>query len=932
MPAMNVPLVNFNGGEIGGEAIARVDLEVYPTCCEVMENILPLMQGAMIKAPGSEYIGRTYLDSAAIVRPFIFSVDQTRVLEITDSRIDIVQDNAYVDIDGAAATIGTPANNASTGGSSVSVAGQDVTFTCVGNGEAAAYWPITAGEAGVPVTFKFEIERRPLNIRVGTTALLADIELPPFQDTFDLTLAPGVHILTFTPTTNDYFIRARLREQGKAVMKGLTVLAAGGGADGFFIPTPWLAADLPRLRYRQSLDTYWLYHPNYRTRVLERRAATSWSLRLFMPRDGPFEAPNTTDTTLTPAALTGNTTVTASKPLFSATPGRSSVGQLLEITHQGQSEMEIFSAAGQFTENVRVFGTEQNRNLRISVSGTFVADIELQSSVNEADWLTVDTYSSPGSATINDELDNQIIFYRAYCAAFTSGTPTGPTVILTYAGGETTGRGEIVAVTSTTVVEVEVYEDFGKTVASTIWSIGAWSDAQGWPAAGTIDDGRHCLVRDDRFWASVSDDYESFLLGSLPDAALARRFGTGEMNSSRWIESARRLLIGTNGAEIEVSSNALDEPIGPLNNRLRGFDDNGSADTQAMKGSGNRILFVDRTRTKLYQCLFDEQSADQHATDDLTRLHEDIAGLISAAEIEAGEGGFVEIAVQRRPEPRVWCVRADGELAVLLFGPREGVYAWARITAAETTGGAGSFKSVCVIPGKPEDRVHVIVERNIGGQVRVHHERFALQKFPIEVDENGIRHAPDAWRLQAALYSSDEVAEDEFSELHHLEGETVSIWADGRVHPTRVVEGGSITLEAEFNTVIIGLNYIGRWKSVKMAYGAQVGTALTMDKNVGRIGFSVRETPLGAIGYGRNFEEALSRGDPTSDGDDLRDVTSDDEGDFTMDEPVELVSADYTQPFAGVSDIDARVHIVMDTPMPAKILGMVPGVELHEHG
>lgn len=907
---MNVPFVNFAGGEIGKEALARVDLDVYPACAETMENVFPLMQGPMIKAPGSEYIGRTQGDAVAIVRPFIFSVDQTRVLEISDSRIDIVDGNAYVDVDGAAATIGTPANNGSTAGSSVLVSGQNVTFTAAASGEAAAYWPITGGEANTPVTFLFEILRRPLNIRIGTTNVAADIELPGPDGTYELTLDPGTHIITFTPPGTSYYIRARLQQQGKAALSGLRRVAAGG----FYIPAPWLAADLPQLRYRQSLDTFWLYHPNYRTRVLERRSNTSWSLRFLRPLDGPFDAPNTSTTTLAPTAYTGNAIINASASVFAA----DCVGQLIEMTHQGQTVTETFSGASQQTESIRIFGIETARVFTLSISGTFTATIALQRSVNEVDWTTVSTYTSATTTSIDDGFDNQTLYYRLACTAYTSGSPA---VSLTYAAGETTGRAEIIVYNSATQVEVEISpaDNFGKLDATANWSLGAWSNSYGWPAAGTIDNGCHCLIRDDRFWKSVSDDYESFLLGTDPADAMARRFGTGEMNSGLWIEGGKRLLIGTNGAELEVTSNALDEPITATNSRLRGFDDNGSADTQAMKATANRVLFVDRTRAKLLQALYDTESAsDQHDTDDLTRLHNEIAGIID----EESGGGFVEIAFQRRPEPRAYCVREDGEMAVLLFGPREGTYAWARYKAAPTSGGEGLIKSVCVVPGRPEDRVHILVQRVIDGQTRMFHERLALQRFPVveTTDEDGlvVRTAPAAWRLQAALYSTGE-ATDTFSGLDHLEGETVRIWADGRAHASRTVEGGSITLDGDYETVIIGLNYVGYWKSAKLAYGAQMGTALTMDKSVIRLGAVLHDTPLGAVKYGRDWDNATEM---------FR--REDSSGSFLMDVATPFHSEEHNQPFEGASEIDPRICIVMDEPAPVMVQALIPQVELHE--
>lgn len=897
MTASNIPFNTFNGGEIGKEAMARVDLEIYPACAEVMENVFPLMQGPMIKAPGSEYIGQTYHNSTAIVRPFVFSVDQSRVLEITDSRIDIVNGNSYVDIYGAAATIGVPVDNGSTGSSVVNVSSYNVDFHC-GSGEAAAYWPITGGESGKEVTFRFQIERRPLKIRVGTSVGAADISLP--GGVYELTLDPGVHVISFTPSASTYYIRVRLADRGTATMSGLTRLAAGD----FYVPSPWLEADLSSLRYRQSLDTYWLYHPNYRTRVLERRSNTSWSLRFFRPQDGPFEAPNSTDVTLTASTYLGHATVNASASMFSD----DNIGQLLELTHQGQTVVDSFTGVDQASAAIRVFGTETARIFSFNIAGTFTATVVVQRSVNEIDWQDIRTYTAPtGALPENDGLDNQIIYYRLKCTAYTSGTID---VSIVYSAGLTTGRAEIVQLNNSQSVEVEISEQFGSTLPTTTWSLGAWSDSFGWPAAGTLDNGSHCLVRDDRFWKSVADDYESFLLGTEASDAMARRFGTGEMNSARWIESGKRLLLGTSGAELEITSNALDEPITPLNSRLRGFDDNGSADAQAVRGSGNRILFIDRTRARLLQCLFDSQEGDQHDTDDLTRLHNDIAGLIDE---EAGTGGFVEIAFQRRPEPRVWCVRDDGEVAVLLFGPREGVYAWSRWKPAN----GGLVRSVCVVPGRPEDRVHIIIEREVDGEARIYHERIALQRFPVVVGEDGVRTAPDAWRLQSALYSSDETPTDHITGLDHLEGERVSVWADGRVHPSRVVSGGEIELDGEYNTVLVGLNYVGYWKSAKLAYGAQGGTALTMDKQVGRLGFVTLDTPDGAFVYGRSFAAAI-------------DEAQRDGAELTMDSPLELWSSDHSQPFEGASDIDARVCLVMATPAPVTILAMVPAVELHE--
>lgn len=887
---INVPLLSFGGGEIGPEALARVDLEIYPTTGDVYENVLPLITGALIKAPGTEYIGALPDNTAAIVRPFVFNVDQTRVLQIRDGEIRIVDGDAYTALTGAAATIGTPADNTSTGSSSIADSGGNVTFTADG-GEARAYWPIMSGVNGSPTTFRFEIQRRPLKIRIGTTTSAEDI-------LSEITLDPGVHTITFTPTATTYYFRARLDEPGKAKLVSLTRLAAGV----LVVPTPWAAADIPELRMEQSNDVVWFYHPDYRTRVLERRGDTSWSLRLFRPSTGPFEVVNQTDVTMTPGALSGSTTLTSSKARFSA----GSVGQLYELEHQGQREELNATAVDQASDPIRVIGVDESRIFALRVSGTFSGSVKLQKSAgNDIDWQDVTTYSGAASATVDDELPNQIIYYRFICSAYTSGTIECE---LTYAGGSTVGRAEIVEYTSPTQVVIEVLEPFGAVTATTLWSEGAWSTDLGWSAAGAIEESRHWLVRDDRVWGSETDDYEGFQIGADAAEAIARRLGTGDVNTARWIESAAEgLLIGTSGGEIRVSSNAFEEPITPLNVKARSFGDEGSANAQAVR-AGGRVVFIDRTRMRLMQCYYDDDGG-KIDTDDLTRLHERIAGDV---EQDSG-GGFVEIAYQKRPQPRIWAVRSDGQLAVLLYGPKEGVYAWARITGAN----GGLFKSVCVVPGAPEDRVHVLVEREINGSTVTYHERFALQRFEVDTDDDGVKTAPKAWRLQCAL-SSDGAATDSFSGLDHYEGETVRVWGDGRDAGEYVVTGGAITTDREIEYAIIGLDYQGKWRSSKLAYGAQMGTAMTMRKEVGWLGVVTYETPVGAVCYGRTFEDAV-------------DPLEAPEGDGSvMDAPLTLWSQEYAQPFTSANEIDERICLVMNGPAPVTILALIPQVGVAE--
>lgn len=877
--AMNVPLVSFNGGEIGKEAMARVDLDVYSTCAETMENIFPLLTGGMIKAPGTIVSDETPSSGIAIVRPFIYNVDDTLTLEFSDNIIRVDLDGGTIQIDGAAATVSTGADNGSTGSSSVVTTGGAITCYCAIGSIAKGRWAITTAAPSAAATFTFSVNRRPMKVQVGTTTSNANIMA-------ERTLAPGTHVITVTPGAGTYYIQVQLEEPGSAWMLDPVRMAPGD----LRIPSPYNDTEFQSLRYRQSNNAYYLYHPSYRTRVLERYSNYDWSLRLLRPTRGPFEPVNTGTVELTPNARLGSASITASEALFTA----SMVGRLVELTHSGQVESRTITGNNQTSDAIRVVGAGTDRAFSIEITGTFSVNVLLERSIgNETSWQTYATYTTAGVTSVTDGLDDQIIYYRINSSGFISGSADAT---LSYSLGETTGRGEIIQYNSTTSVSIEVFDDerFGNTTATTLWALGSWGDDEGWPAGGAFSDSRHHLVAEDRYWFSEVDDYEGFNVGSESDDAGNRRMAVGNSsNHSRWIEVSDRIMVGTSGETLQIRSSALDEGITPTNVNLRGGKAKGVANTQPITVD-DRTVFISRNTKRLLQIF---PNGDKFGLDDLTYLHKHIAGRGS------NSAGFVEIAYQEEPEPRVYCVRVDGELAVLTFKPDQQVYSWARYT--EPTG--GGFESVCVTPGTPEDYVDVIVRRVIGGVTKRFRERFAPQDFDV---------SREAIRVQSAVVY-DGAATDTISGLGHLEGETVAVWANGRVHDDCVVDSGAITLNYEVTHAVVGLNYVGKWKSVKLAYGARYGTALGQEKKVERAGVIVLETPIGAVAYGRDFTNVDYLTGDYTDG-------------MIMDDPVELMTDEISQPIEGATETDARFCVLMDKPAPVTVLAVIPNVYVSE--
>jgi hypothetical protein len=152
---------------------------------------------------------------------------------------------------------------------------------------------------------------------------------------------------------------------------------------------------------------------------------------------------------------------------------------------------------------------------------------------------------------------------------------------------------------------------------------------------------------------------------------------------------------------------------------------------------------------------------------------------------------ITQIAYAKTPIQIMWAVRNDGVLLGLTHQPEHEIKAWHQHTTQ------GNFVSVCVVPEGDEDGLYVVVDRTIQGGQYHYIERMHTRQ---------IEDQADAFFVDAGASYSGAPA-TEISGLWHLEGEEVTILADGGVEPTQTVENGSITLSEAASKVHIGLPY-----------------------------------------------------------------------------------------------------------------------------
>tara|TARA_R100001594_G_scaffold33685_2_gene62429 strand:- start:8892 stop:11399 length:2508 start_codon:yes stop_codon:yes gene_type:complete len=144
---------------------------------------------------------------------------------------------------------------------------------------------------------------------------------------------------------------------------GFTAYSSAGTAERVYEEaTPYDKDDLFNLSFTQSADILYVVHPNYAPREITRTGHTSWTVTEFAFLDGPYLNENATATTLALSGVSGSVTVTAS-----ATTGINSgvgfrtadVGRLIRHTHSGTT---TFLKITGFTNTTVVTATVQDAN------------------------------------------------------------------------------------------------------------------------------------------------------------------------------------------------------------------------------------------------------------------------------------------------------------------------------------------------------------------------------------------------------------------------------------------------------------------------------------------------------------------------------------------------------------------------------------------
>ena len=591
---------------------------------------------------------------------------------------------------------------------------------------------------------------------------------------------------------------------------------------------------------------------------------------------------NTTDTTLTANNRTGSVTITASTSTFVATD----VGRLVRL-HDGFAKITNFASGTSVTATV-----QENADGRTELMPSYTA-------------TTVRFYEGDPSSTGLEHNDRMTDTAGNFIV---EGFKVGQKVTITGAsnGGNNVTNALIVQVTADTILfspSVDlVNEAAGQSVtingvleADKNFSLGAFSATTGHPAAVSFYEQRlvfaNTTAQPQTIFFSVAGSFEDFNDGVNPADALIYTIGSNQVNVIRYLASGRVLIVGTSGGEFAVSASGTTEPISPTNAQIKRQANYGSANIQPIQ-VGNVTMFVQRASRKIRELVynFDE---DSYQAPDLTVLAEHIT-----------ESGITELAFQQEPDNVVWCVLTNGKFVGMTYRREENVVGWhEQIIGGSFGSGNAVVESVAVIPGDlNEDEVFLVVKRTIGGATKRYIEFFSNFDFGSDVQ--------DAFFVDSGLTYSGSAATT-ISGLDHLEGQTVSILANGATHPDKTVSSGSVTLDRSVTKAHIGLSYNSTLQTMRIDAGGTEGTAQGKIKRIHDITLRLFRTVGIQVGSSETDLDRIP----------FRSSAN------AMDQALPLFTGDKEVEFRGGFDNDGFIVVKQNQPLPATILAIFPRLQ-----
>ena len=853
MARVAAQLTNFTGGELSPRLDGRNDLTKYSSSCKRLENFIVYPHGAAARRSGTTFVAEV-ASSANKTRliPFEFSTTQTYMLEFSNLKIRVYKDDGSV-LEGDKTITGiTQANPA--------------VVTASSHGYSNGDEVLISGVSGMT-----EVN--------GKRFLVAD----KTTNTFELQDKDGVDINS----------------------SSFTAYSSGGVSNKVFeITTPYTTAQLFDLKFAQSADVMYITHPSHEVEKLSRTGHTSWTLTDVDFTKGPMQDANTTDTTLNPGATAVGTGVSLAA---SATTGING-GSGFQSTDVGRF---VFLHSGY----AKITGVTDTTNATIEILTT------LSASTATADWRLgafSDTTGHPSCVTFFEQrlvfagttnqpqtiffsksgdyenmdaniggtvADDDAIIYtiasnQVNAIRFMTATRT---LIIGTAGGEFTvsGGGTDSAITPTNIL-IKKQSNHG---AANVDSI-------------AVGNATLFLQRAKRKLRELAYNFDVDGYIAPDMTILAEHITEGGLTQLAYQQEPNQIIWGVRSdGELVGLTYQREQQVTAWHRHIFGGRFGNATITvtdYANIADGTRIVFTkaDGTTTT-FTSATSATSGKFHTTSSNNQTATNLKTLIDAdSDFTATVSSNVVTITETSP-------LSTGFLTIKSLDDD--------VRLAKTDEGKAVCESISVIPtDDSEYQTWVIVKRTINGATR----RFVefINNFDFTETDNTTFNFLDS----ALAYSGS--AATTISGLDHLEGQTVSILADGATHPDKTVSSGSITLDRSATNVKVGLAYKSILQTMRLDAGSQNGTSQGKTKRIYEITIRLYESIGVEVGESlSNMERIPFR-------------TSSD----PMDEGIPVFTGDKAVEFRGNYDTDGFIFVRQTQPLPLTVLSLYPELQTND--
>jgi hypothetical protein len=402
--------------------------------------------------------------------------------------------------------------------------------------------------------------------------------------------ADGVRLVPFQFSVDDSYMLVFVHQRMYVIKNGVVQTNINGSGNDYLTVSSITSSIVDDMCWTQSADTLIVVHPDLQPVRITRTSDTAWTATTITFDSIPKYAFNidfhtNNGSTLTPSAVSGNITLTASTTHHDSGAAQAGTSTTITLKATASSTDDVYN--GMYVTITSGTGSGQIRLIEDYVGSTKVA------TVAEA-WTTAPDATSNYSVTTwtTQSVDQYV-----------NATPQG--------------RARIVRYVSATVVEAVTEYPFFSTSAIDAgrWElehgyVDVWSSGKGWPRTVTFHEGRLYFggskSRPSTIWGSKIGLFFDFVpTENLDDDAVEATLDTNDLNVITDIISSRDFQVFTTGGEFFVPQQGSD-PITPLTFTFKNVSRNGIKPGTRVQSVESGSVYIQRQGKSLNEFVFND--------------------------------------------------------------------------------------------------------------------------------------------------------------------------------------------------------------------------------------------------------------------------------------------------------------------------------------